>query len=47
MNVVLQLIEVAVEFVWWGGGGVCIVIFMAYLTTVVLGLCYIVLSLGL
>ena len=28
-------------------GGVCIVILMAYLTTVVLGLCYIVLSLGL
>ena len=26
MNVVLKLMEVAVEFVWWGGGGVCIVL---------------------
>ena len=46
MNVVLRLMEAAVEFVWWdGGGGVCTVIFVSNPTTV-LRLCCVVLSLG-
>ena len=48
MNVVLRLMEAAVEFVvvvGWGGG-VCTVIFMSNPTTV-LRLCCVVLSLGL
>ena len=52
MNVVLRLMDAAVEFVWcggvvgWAGGGVCTVIFMSNPTTVLM-LCCVVLLLGL
>ena len=41
MNVVLKLMEVAVEFVWWGGGGVCTGMFVSNPTTM-LRLCCVV-----
>ena len=34
INANLRLLKATVEFVWWGGGGVCTVIFVSNPTTV-------------